>query len=39
MQTKNKQTVQTDANFESKDKIHLLLLPYQGKKRLHLTES
>ena len=29
---KNKQTIQTDVKFESKDKSHLLLLPYQGEK-------
>ena len=36
---KNKHTIQTDLKFESKDKIHLLLLPYQGEKSLHLTKS
>ena len=29
---KNKNTIQTDVNIESKDKTHLLLLPYQGEK-------
>ena len=36
---KNKHTIQTDVKFESKDKSHLLLLPYQGEKGLHLTKS
>ena len=36
---KNKHTIQTDAKFESRDKYHLLLLPYQGEKSLHLTKS
>ena len=36
---KNNHTVQTDVKFESEYKIHLLLLPYQGKKGLHLTQS
>ena len=30
---KNKQTIQTDVKFESKDKSHLLLLPYQGERK------
>ena len=34
----NKQTIQTDVKLESKNKSHLLLLPYQGKKGLHLTK-
>ena len=36
---KNKHTVQAHSKFESKDKSHLLLLPYQGEKCLHLTKS
>ena len=36
---KIKDTIQTDVKFESKDKSHLLLLPYQGEKGLHLTKS
>ena len=36
---KNKHATQTDVKFESKDKSHLLLLPYQGEKGLHLTKS
>ena len=36
---KNKRTIQSDVKFESKDKSHLLLLPYQGEKGLHLTKS
>ena len=36
---KNKLTTQTDVKFESKGKSHLLLLPYQGEKGLHLTKS
>ena len=36
---KNKLTIQTDVKFESKDKSHLLLLPYQGEKGLQLTKS
>ena len=36
---KNKHTIQTDVKFESKDKSHSLLLPYQGEKGLHLTKS
>ena len=36
---KNKHTIQTDVKFESKDKSHLLLLPYQGEQGLHLTKS
>ena len=36
---KNKHTVQARSKFESKGKSHLLLLPYQGKKCLHLTKS
>ena len=28
----NKHAIQTDAKFESKDKSHLLVLPYQGEK-------
>ena len=35
---KNKHTIQTDVKFESKDKSHLLLLPYQGEKGLHLKK-
>ena len=29
---KNEHTIQADVKFESKDKSHLLLLPYQGEK-------
>ena len=36
---KNRHIIQTDVKFESKDKSHLLLLPYQGEKGLHLTKS
>ena len=36
---KNEHAIQADAKFESKDKSHLLLLPYQGEKGLHLTKS
>ena len=36
---KNKHTIQTDVKFESKGKSHLLLLPYQGEKGLHLMKS
>ena len=36
---KNKHTIQTDVKFESKDKSHLLLLPYQRETGLHLTKS
>ena len=36
---KNKHTVQAHSKFESKDKSHLLLLPYQGEKGLPLTKS
>ena len=36
---KNKYTIQTDVKFESKVKSHLLLLPYQGEKELHVTKS
>ena len=36
---KNKQTIQTDVKLESKNKIHLLLLHYQGEKGLNLTKS
>ena len=36
---KNKHTVQTDAKFESEGKSYLLLLHYQGEKRLHLLKS
>ena len=39
MQTKNEHTIQTDVKFESIDKSHLLLLPYQGEKGLDLTKS
>ena len=35
---KNKH-IQTEIKFESEDKSHLLLLPYQGEKDLHLTKS
>ena len=35
---KNKHFVKTDVKCESKDKSHLLLLPYQGEKGLHLTK-
>ena len=35
----NKHAIQTDAKFESKDKSHLLVLPYQGEKDSHLTKS
>ena len=35
---KNKHTIQTDVKFESKHKSHLLLLPYQGEKGLHLIK-
>ena len=36
---KNEHTIQADVKFQSKDKSHLLLLPYQGEKGLHLTKS
>ena len=36
---KNKLATQTDVKLESKDKSHLLLLPYQREKGLHLTKS
>ena len=36
---KNEHTIQADVKFESKDKSHLLLLPYQGEKGLHLAKS
>ena len=39
MQKKNKHTIKTDVKFESKEKYHLLLLPYQGEKGLYLTKS
>ena len=35
---KIKHTIQTDVKFESKDKSHLLLLPYQREKGLHLIK-
>ena len=36
---KNKHTVQTDAKLKSEGKSYLLLLHYQGEKRLHLLKS
>ena len=33
---KNEHTIQADVKFQSKDKNHLLLLPCQGEKGLHI---